>query len=114
MQDAKLPIEFWFETISMAAYLKNCTPTKKYGTVTPIEIWNGKRPSVEHLKVFGSLVYFYTPKTKRNKLEARARNGIFLGYSKSRNAYRVFDPESKDVHEIRTAKFDELKKGHKK
>ncbi|UYV65648.1 hypothetical protein LAZ67_3004952 [Cordylochernes scorpioides] len=109
--DAKLPTEFWAEAIATAAYLKNCTPTKNDNMKTPIEKWTGHKPSVAHLKIFGSLAYYYIPKNQRNKFDSRARKGIFTGYSRQRKAYRIYDPQDGKIHEVQTVKFDENSKG---
>ncbi|UYV72012.1 hypothetical protein LAZ67_9001549, partial [Cordylochernes scorpioides] len=109
--DAKLPTEFWAETIATAAYLKNCTPTKNDNMKTPIEKWTGHKPSVAHLKIFGNLAYYYIPKNQRNKFDSKARKGIFTGYSRQRKAYRIYDPQDGKIHEVQTVKFDENSKG---
>lgn len=65
--DAKLPIQFWAEAVATAVYLRNCAPTKGVEGSTPVQRWNGKIPSVSHIRLFGSLIYAYVPKPKREK-----------------------------------------------
>ena len=50
-----LPKEFWGEAVSTASYILNRCPTKKLEGVTPEECWSGVKPSLSHLKVFGSI-----------------------------------------------------------
>jgi hypothetical protein len=45
---------------------------------------------VEHLRIFGCPVYFHIPKDKRKKLEPSRKKGIFVGYSESSKAYRIY------------------------
>ena len=107
MQDAKLPPKFWAEATSTAAYIHNCTPTNKGEGPTPMELWTGNKPNVKHLRVFGCKVYYYIPKQKRNKLEPRAKKGMFVGYSKNQKAYRIYDLEERKFINQRTVKFFE-------
>jgi hypothetical protein len=43
----------------------------------------GCKPSVEHLRIFGSLVYIHILKEKRTKLEPSGKKGIFVGYNET-------------------------------
>ena len=36
------------------------------------EAWYGKKPNVEHLKVFGCMAYVHIPKDERHKLDSKA------------------------------------------
>jgi hypothetical protein len=47
--------------------------------MTPEKSFSGKKPSVEHLRIFGCHVYIHVPKEKRKKLEPLGKNGIFVG-----------------------------------
>ena len=63
--------------------------------MTPEEAFSGTKPDVSHLKVFGSSVYVHIPKDKRSKLDPSSKKGIFVGYSKSVKAYRIYIPGKK-------------------
>ena len=58
-------------------------------------MWNGEILSVKHIRVFGSTHYALIPKEQRNKLGARSRKCIFLGYSNTSKAYRLYDEVNK-------------------
>jgi hypothetical protein len=103
---AELPLEFWAEAVSTAAYLINCAPTKDGGMQTPREKWNGKCPTVAHLKVFGCVAYYKIAQRLRQKLDPKAKKGIFVGYSQQRIAYRIYEPFTGKVIEARTVKFN--------
>jgi hypothetical protein len=46
---------------------------------TPKELWSGRKPTMKHFKVFGSLVYALKPKlTCRSKLEPKRTKHVFL------------------------------------
>jgi hypothetical protein len=74
---------------------------------TPEEAFSGKKPCVEHLRIFGCLVYIHVPKDKRKKLEPSGKKGIFVGYSESSKVYRIYVPGQKKVEVSRDVTFDE-------
>ncbi|KAK9100212.1 hypothetical protein Scep_023642 [Stephania cephalantha] len=54
-----LPDSFWAEAVACSVYLLNRSPTKGVSHITPEEAWSGYKPSVKHLKVFGSIAYVH-------------------------------------------------------
>eukprot|EP00253_Pinus_taeda_P007878 PITA_07878 len=77
-------------------------------------MWYGHVPSVKHLRVFGSTCYALIPKVHRNKLGARSRKCIFLGYSNTSKAYCLYDEfnekfiVSRDVIFLESSKTDNV------
>jgi hypothetical protein len=71
------------------------------------EAFSGKKPNVENLRIFGCLVYSHIPKNKRNKLEHSGKKGIFVGYSDSYKAYRIYIPEQHKIKVSRDVTFNE-------
>ena len=57
LKGKNLPKEFWGEAVSTATYILNKCPTKKLEGITPEECWSGVKPSLSHLKVFGSIAH---------------------------------------------------------
>jgi len=49
----QMPKEFWVETVANAVYILNKCPTKSVQEKTLEKAWNGRRPSIWHLRVFG-------------------------------------------------------------
>ncbi|GJS36260.1 hypothetical protein Tco_0534642 [Tanacetum coccineum] len=72
--------------------------TKAVSGKTPIEAWSGIKPSIQHLKVFGSISYYHIPDIKRSKLDAKARKGIF-GRLCNRRAYWDWNMDEVKRHE---------------
>ena len=72
----------------------------------PKEVFTGKKPEVSHLRIFGCLVYLHVPKDKRMKLDHSGKKGIFVGYSDSSKAYRVYIPGYKMIEISRDVTFD--------
>ena len=107
--ESGLPKKFWAEALSTAVYIRNLCPTKSVVDMTPFEAWNGEKPDVHHLKVFGSTCYAHIPKDERKKLDSKAREAIFLGYGKEKKGYRLYDTTTKKVFFSRDVIFNEEK-----
>ncbi|KAJ4707148.1 Retrovirus-related Pol polyprotein from transposon TNT 1-94 [Melia azedarach] len=112
MHEKNLPKKFWAEAVYTSVYLQNRLPTHAIEGKTPIEAWSGLKPSVGHLKVFGSVCYVHVPDVKRDKLSKKASKGIFLGYSSQAKGYRIFDLETKKIVVRRDVKVDESSECH--
>ena len=70
------------------------------------EIWNGKKSRVKYFRVFGSKCYILNDRENLGKFDARSDEGIFLGYSTTSRAYRVFNKRTKIVMESINVKID--------
>ncbi|UYV73960.1 hypothetical protein LAZ67_11001597 [Cordylochernes scorpioides] len=99
------------KAIATATYIKNCTPHRSIKQNTPMQRWNGRKPSVKHIRIFGCLTHWLESKPRRNKFSPKGRKGIFIGYSIKRKAYRIYDIMTKRIHEVRSVKFSEDKRG---
>ena len=105
---AGLSLSYWGEAVICAAYIRNRCPTSAISSdCTPYELWHGKKPSLDHLRVFGCKAYVHIPDQKRSKLDAKSKPCVFIGYSDISKAYRFYDPASPSVIESRDAIFDE-------
>ncbi|KAF8785815.1 Retrovirus-related Pol polyprotein like [Argiope bruennichi] len=111
LQDSGLQPRFWAEALQNYVYTKNRCIHKLTEGKTPIEIWSGRKPSIKHCRIFGSLAYVYVPKAYRNKLQPKAKIGIFMGYAVSRRGYRVWLPKEGKIEESIHVKIDETKNG---
>lgn len=78
----------WAEAVSTTTHVLNRVP-RAGASKTPHDLWNGVRPSVDHLRTFGCRAVVLTPAKMRRKLEARGQPGIFIGYEDGAKAYRV-------------------------
>ena len=102
-----LPNKFWAEAVSCAGYLINRSPTKHLKDCTPHEAWYGRKPDIQHLKVFGSVAYSLIPQAKRNKFDDKSEKCIFVGYSERSKAYKLYNPKTKKVVISRDVRIDE-------
>ncbi|CAJ2662467.1 unnamed protein product [Trifolium pratense] len=106
--EKNLPHKFWGEAVLTAAYILNKCPTKKL-KVVPEEAWCGRKPSVKHLKVFGSLCYKHVPDARRTKLEDKSEIMILIGYHPT-GAYKLYNPITQKVHISRDVIVNEEEK----
>jgi transposase InsO family protein len=108
LYESNLSKKLWNEAAGTVVYLKNRSPGNAIATgKTPYELWHGKKPNLEHIRIFGSKCYIYVPDTtKRKKLDARSVTGYLLGYDAS-NIYRVWQPKTRRVLRIRDVNIDE-------
>ncbi|XP_019231059.1 PREDICTED: uncharacterized protein LOC109211918 [Nicotiana attenuata] len=74
------------ERVSTAVYLLNRLPTVLLKGASPFEKLYGKVPSLQHLRVFGSLCYA-TSTSKTDKFSPRAIPAVHLGYSSVQKGY---------------------------
>ena len=86
-----------------------CTdPHRVLDNKTPEEAFSRVKPEVSHLRIFGFLVYIHVPKEKRTKLDPSRRKGIFVGYSDTSKAYKIYLPEFKKINTSKDVTFDEV------
>ncbi|KAL4361783.1 hypothetical protein GQ457_04G023210 [Hibiscus cannabinus] len=102
-----MPKEFWAEAVSCAVYLSNRSPTKNVDNVTPQEAWSGRKPSVRHIRLFGSIAYAHVPDQGRLKLDDRSSKYVFIGYDSNSKGYKLFNPSNGRIVISRDVEFDE-------
>ncbi|GKE66254.1 retrovirus-related pol polyprotein from transposon TNT 1-94, partial [Tanacetum coccineum] len=71
LKSKKMPKEFWAEAVDCAVYLLNRCPSKSLDNKTPQEAWNRIKPTVSHLRIFGSIAYVHVPSQRRSELDDR-------------------------------------------
>lgn len=76
---------------------------------TPYEIFKGKKPHVEHLRVFGCVCHAKRETPHLKKLDDRSQNLVHLGIEPGSKAYRLYDPTSRRIVVSRDVIFEEHK-----
>jgi len=75
---------------------------------TPYELFKGRRSVLSHLKVFGCKCFILNNgKESLGKFDAKADEGVFLGYATQSRAYRVYNKRLMTVEESMHVDFDE-------
>ncbi|GJY99940.1 retrotransposon protein, putative, ty1-copia subclass [Tanacetum coccineum] len=105
--------DMWGEAILTATYLLNKIPRKEKEE-TPYELWMGRKPSYQYLRVWGCLAMVAVPTPKAQKIGLKYVDCIFIGYAKKSTAYRFIVHELKNpdiqyntIMESRNASFFE-------
>lgn len=108
LSHASLPKTFWAEALVTAVYIRNRVTCRALGPRTrPYEVWNGRKPDVSHLRVFGSMCWYSSHGKSRKKLDERAKVAVMIGYAENKVAYKLWDPESRKVLASRDVVFAE-------
>uniref|UniRef100_A0A2N9GEZ3 Integrase catalytic domain-containing protein n=1 Tax=Fagus sylvatica TaxID=28930 RepID=A0A2N9GEZ3_FAGSY len=82
-----LSSNMWGEAILLACHIQNKVHHKKTGK-TPYELWEGRKPNLEYLKVWGCLAKVMLPEPKTRKLGSRTCECVFIGYACNSSCYR--------------------------
>lgn len=92
LAESSLPKVFWQDAFQVAVYLKNRSPHRALGGQIPYDKWCGRKSDLTHLKVFGCRALVHIPSCLRKKLDVKAKEAIFVGYSENPNTYIFRDP----------------------
>jgi hypothetical protein len=105
---ANLGPEYWEFSVGMALSLMRIRPSSTQSDrKTPFEAWFNRKPKISHLRTFGCDAWYHVPKKLRNKLQFKARRGIFIGYATNQSAYKIWDHVDRKVVFSRTVIFNE-------
>jgi hypothetical protein len=107
MNDQGLSMYLWGEASMTTIYVQNISPHHILKDMIPEESFSRKKPNVEHLRIFGFSVYIHIPKDKRKNLEPSGKKAIFVGYSESSKACRIYIPEQHNIEVRRDVTFNE-------
>jgi hypothetical protein len=90
---------FWGEAENTACHIINRVYLRPKTSKTSYEIWRGKKPTVKSFRTFGSTCYILRDRENLGKFDPKNDEGIFLGYSSTSRAYRVFNKRIETVME---------------
>ncbi|KAL0655138.1 hypothetical protein Bca4012_075722 [Brassica carinata] len=90
---AKLPIDFWGESIMTAAHIINRTPSSVLEGKMPYELLHGKAQAFDLLQVFGCLCYAHRRARDKDNFGDRSCKCIFVGYPFGTKGWKLFDIE---------------------
>ena len=97
-----LSISFLGYSLQTTVYILNVVPSKSIQK-TPLELWNGHKPSLLHFHIWGCPAHVLKGKTE--KLEPRTEVCMFVGYPKSIKGGSFYSPSDKKVFVLTNATF---------
>ncbi|KAL6322733.1 hypothetical protein AAG906_015419 [Vitis piasezkii] len=97
----KIPISYWGEAITSAAYLINRVPSSSINFQTPLQAFTNAvvAPIVPNLppRVFGCVAFVHLHKHQRTKLTSHALQCVFVGYALHKKGYRCYHPPTRQM-----------------
>ena len=109
LNEAKLSDSFWREVVYIAIYTLNRGQVKLNKDKTCYELWYGRLASIKYFKLFGSYRYIKKKEDRLGKFVSRTDDGIFLGYSSTKKAYRCYNKRLDKIVESVDVKVDDIK-----
>lgn len=107
LNENSLPKYFWAEAINTACYILNRVLIIPNLNKTPYELWKHRKPNIGYFKVFGRKCFILNTKDNLGKFDPKSNVSIFLGYSNSSKAYRVYKKNTLVVKASMHITFDE-------
>ncbi|KAI3669337.1 hypothetical protein L6452_40570 [Arctium lappa] len=107
LNQSDLPLFLWAEAVSTACHTQNRSMIHRQFQKTPYALINNRTPTIKNFHVFGCKSFILNDRENLNKFSAKADEGIFIGYSSTSTAYRVYLKMSKTVIESVNVTFDE-------
>ncbi|KAH9734288.1 Integrase catalytic domain-containing protein [Citrus sinensis] len=107
LNENSLPKYFWAEAVNTACYVLNRVLIRPNLNKTPYELWKNRKPNIGYFKVCGCKCFILNTKDNLGKFNPKFDVGIFLGYSNSSKAYRVYNKRTLVVEEYMRVTFDE-------
>lgn len=84
-----LLLYFWVEAVEKVCFVQNKSTITKRLNKTPHEGLNNFKPNISFFYIFGCMCFFINNKDQLKKFEPKLDEGIFLGYSTNKVAYKV-------------------------
>lgn len=72
LNEKAMPKYYWAESVFIAVYLMNRSPTIAIHKKIPFEALNSEKPDHTSLRVFECICFVHVPDEKRNKLDPKA------------------------------------------
>ena len=107
LNDSQLSDKFWGQAVHTSVHILNRGLLRNDTNKTPYELWIGKPANVKHFKIFGSKCFIKRDDGKIEKFDSRVEEGIFVGQSSKRKAYKCYNLRLGKVVETINVKIDE-------
>lgn len=91
LNDSQLSGKFWGQVVHTSVHILNRGLLRNDTDKTPYELWTGRPANVKHFRIFGSKCFIKRDEGKIKKFDSRVDEGIFVGYSSKRKAYKCYN-----------------------
>ncbi|GJR18113.1 retrovirus-related pol polyprotein from transposon TNT 1-94 [Tanacetum coccineum] len=98
----------WAEAINTACYTQNRSLICHRYNKTPYELMQDKKPDLSFFHVFGSLFYPTNDHEDLGKFDAKADIEIFVGYTPTKKAFKIYNRRTRIISETIYVTFYEL------
>ncbi|GJR61898.1 retrovirus-related pol polyprotein from transposon TNT 1-94 [Tanacetum coccineum] len=96
------------EVVATACYTQNRYLILSRHNKTPYELLHDRKPDLKYFHVFGALRYLTNDNKDLGKLKPKADIGIFIGYSPTKKAYRIYNKQTRLIMDTIHVEFDKL------
>nr|GFA86155.1 hypothetical protein [Tanacetum cinerariifolium] len=103
-----LPLFLWPEAIATACFTQNRSIIHKRFDKTSYELMNKRKANIKFFRVFGCGCYLLNNYEDVGKLKAKGDIGVFVGYSKEFDAFKIYNKRTRKIHESVNVNFDEI------
>ena len=100
--------------VDTANYIYNRIPHSGINNKIPFELLFKTKMDYSHFKVFGCKVFFFVPKSQRNKFDNNSLPVIFSGYYPLTNSYKILNISNNKIVLSRSVEFFEDTPGNSK
>jgi len=105
---ACLPQSWWEFALDHVTHIYNQTPIHRLSWLTPYTMLMGDKPSIEHLRVFGSGAYVFIPaEVWANKLSPKSELMVYLGTAPGGKGWIFMRGPNNVIFTTANATFDE-------
>ena len=87
-----LQLSLWMEALKTVIHILNRVPSKSVSK-TPYELWTGRVPSLNHLRVWGSPTEANVFNPNIGKLDPKTVSCHFIGYPEKSKGFRFYCPD---------------------
>nr|GEX87248.1 hypothetical protein [Tanacetum cinerariifolium] len=99
LSDSKLPTKFWAEAVNTACYVQNRVLVIKPHFKTPYELFKGRSHALSFMRPCGCHVTILNTLDQLGKFNGKSNEGIFVGYSTTSKAFKVYNIRTRKVKE---------------
>nr|GEX03362.1 copia protein [Tanacetum cinerariifolium] len=99
LANSKLPSTFWAEAVNTVCYVQNMVLVVKAYFKTPHELFKGRSPTLSFMRPFVCHVSILNTLDQLGKFNGKLDEGIFVGYSTTSKAFRVYNIRTRKVKE---------------